>query len=182
MMDTYNAIIDRNNEIGGEYYELNDRAMNAIAARIYIFGLDSVSVMQKIELEILANTCPFVGGSAVFKARPLWAMFQPNAQYNDRLICLQGMGQGKQSNNNENIDSLYEVQAYNDALSLLNGFYPLHHEIVIAKKNITHGENIILYPNPAHDYVNIEYTTKQDGLFILYDYFGQELVKKKLYK
>ncbi|MFM2387659.1 MAG: hypothetical protein RL660_2416 [Bacteroidota bacterium] len=115
----YDSIVQYNQEIvSTDVHEANIVAVNLIQARLGLFGIDSLSTAQKLELEVLAHTCPYVGGSAVFKARVLYSQLNPFATYNDRLSCLQTttarMAAGAPP---QNIDSIYEVSA--DSLGAL---------------------------------------------------------------
>ncbi len=179
----YNEALTRNNEIvSTESHEINEKIINEIALRMTRYGIDSVSEVQKLELELLANTCPFVGGSAVYKARILWAIYNPMAQYNDRLICLQNVGQNKNGfGGYVNLDSLYEAQVNEDATKLANqlGLSNMVSQNEIRVNGLDNFEDIVLYPNPANDYINISNNGKA-GEFCLYDGIGRRVLKQTL--
>ncbi len=127
----FNDALSANNAItSNNEWEINEKYVNAIKLKIIsgivdTLGYDTVytdslqyitipitsaiTVEEKDFLRELANTCPFVGGNAVYKARPLWASYAPGTIYDDRLLCI--MGQNKNADySNINIDSLYESQ------------------------------------------------------------------------
>jgi len=181
MIALYNEAILRNSEIAGtEIYETNEATVNLIALHLARFGKDSLSETELLELEVLSNTCPFVGGSAVYKARVLYSLFNPLAQFNDRFLCIQGANKGGSSF--VNIDSLYESQTNEFANQLVQqqgiSIAILHKEISIKTNSF---EDIILYPNPANRILNIEYNNKQ-GELIIYDLLGKVILKSVLDK
>ena len=68
------------------------------------------SVQSEKSLEsVIQTTCPFIGGDAVYKARTLNTLFNPLAEYNDRVQCIpqtQNRGIAGNENNTTNLDSL----------------------------------------------------------------------------
>lgn len=73
---------------------------------IFLSALSATSALSAVR-----TSCPFVGGTAVYKARVLWATYNPIIQYNDRLNCIQNIDQNKNGNNEYiNLDSLLEAQ------------------------------------------------------------------------
>ena len=61
-----------------------------------ISALSKTSAISEVQ-----TSCPFVEGLAVYKARLLWAMWEPNAIIDDRVICAQGQNK---NGDNTNID------------------------------------------------------------------------------
>ena len=62
------------------------------------FSANQVTLWQQI-----AEECPVSGGEAVFKARSLYALVNPNIKYDDHLTCLQeGILYRKSQTNSEN--------------------------------------------------------------------------------
>lgn len=145
---------------------------------------------QRETIKILANTCPYIGGTAVYKARTLHALYEPDAQYNDRVLCLP-QAQNKNSydssdNSNMDIDSL------NDALALQQldiANYQQYIENALQQPTgqidikITNNNKvqIILYPNPANDRIYIS-TLNEDATFIVYDLVGNKILETDLKK
>jgi len=160
-MTTNNAIVPRNN------YEVNEQAVNSIAIKIARFGSSILDETEKLELEVLANMCPFVGGDAVYKARSLYSVLNPMAQYNDRLVCL-GVtaNKGGTNTNTNNIDSLYETQV-NEQSNIL--FKNQQENIVVS-----------IYPNPANDNITINSETNLEGVFVLYNSLAEIVFTKQL--
>ncbi|MBK7690309.1 MAG: hypothetical protein IPJ31_04045 [Bacteroidetes bacterium] len=58
---------------------------------------------------MIQTSCPFVEGTAVYRAWTLHSYWEPNAIFDDRIICIQGQNKN-QDNSNINIDSLIEGQ------------------------------------------------------------------------
>ncbi|QLH44670.1 MAG: hypothetical protein HWD58_03005 [Bacteroidota bacterium] len=77
------------------------------------------------QLEELALSCPFVNGSAVYKARSLYAHIRPGISYNDLEIC--------------NAVGVYKSSLGNST----DG------------NNDEESSNIIVYPNPTHSELQI---------------------------
>ncbi len=124
-------------------------------------------------LRELAHTCPFVGGNAVYKARTVLAMFEAGNIYEDRLLCIQGLGKNG-NNSNIDIDSLYEEQ-------IKENYKTQEMTIMqtIKHKPLEDGD-VILYPNPATTQITIEYKCKTNGEFVLYNSLGQEVMRTEL--
>lgn len=140
------------------------------------------ALSQTFAISAVQTMCPFVGGSAVYKARTLYTILNPLAQYNDRLMCIQG--QNKNGNSGYvNLDSLNEAETNiaANALALNQGVNTTtlkHKDIPLITGNF---EDILLYPNPANTFINISYFN-EDGIFELYDAIGKLILKENLIK
>jgi Secretion system C-terminal sorting domain len=132
---------------------------------------------NKVQINTLSNTCPYVGGDAVYKARTLQAIYEPNAQYNDRVICIpQSLNKNSTSNDNSLLDqdSLAEAQ-------LLSKAEMKNYENVIAKKENTIKEKVLLMvidspllmPNPSNGNITIKYNSETNGELHIYNAQGQ---------
>ncbi|MBK8143880.1 MAG: T9SS type A sorting domain-containing protein [Bacteroidetes bacterium] len=195
----FNDALSANNAItSNNEWEMNERYVNAIKLKIMSGIIDTVgydtvntdslqyltipvtsciSIEEKDFLRELAYTCPFIGGNAVYKARPLWASYAPGAIYDDRLLCI--MGQNKNLDySNLNIDSLYEQQIVDQykvkQMTIENN------AIIDSKRKVLEDGDINIYPNPTSQQLTIEYECKTDGEFILYNSLGQEILKTTL--
>jgi hypothetical protein len=112
---------------------------------------------------VFQTKCPFVGGTAVYKARSLNTLYNPGAYYEDMEIC-NAVGIYK------NGKGLFDDE--NEALNEMNS--------QTGKLGI---DNLLkLYPNPASTQVNISYRTKdlQDSELKLYDMSGRFIVEVHL--
>lgn len=177
-------------------WEMNEKYVNQLTLKVFSGNSDTlgfntllsdslealvipitspISVEEREFLRDLANTCPFIGGNAVRKARTLWAIFSPGTIYDDRLLCM--IGQNKNTDNsNINIDSLYEAQNIeNQKLQGMNITPPIN----LRHKVLEDGE-VMIYPNPASTQINVEYKCKTNGEFILYNSIGQEVLRTGL--
>ncbi len=69
-------------------YEINEKSVNAL----YIAWVETgeFTPTQKGELADIAFQCPLSGGDAVFFARSLYALIDPDARYDDELLCSVG--------------------------------------------------------------------------------------------
>lgn len=129
---------------------------------------------------VLTFTCPFVGGSAVYKARILNTYFNPLTQYNDRLGCLQSASQNKNTANGYvNIDSLYELEASITGAIISGNLHTISLPYGSIQTSDAEMDNIQIYPNPANDYVNIM-NLNQSGEFNLLNPLGQIVYRTQL--
>ncbi|MBK8144718.1 MAG: T9SS type A sorting domain-containing protein [Bacteroidetes bacterium] len=186
MISLYNTALTENSNItSNNDHELYEQTINNLALRLTRYGKDSISPIQETELEFIANLCPFVGGTAVYKARVLWGLYNPIMQYNDRLNCIQIIGQNKNGNSGYlNLDSLYEVQVDEQAGILANQIKSNEEEKRQVRPEINIGEDntIRIYPNPASTQVTISYYSESDGYFKLYNTLGDVIVSTTLSK
>ncbi|MBK8144716.1 MAG: T9SS type A sorting domain-containing protein [Bacteroidetes bacterium] len=147
---------------------------------IFLSALSATSALSAVR-----TSCPFIGGTAVYKARVLWAMYNPIMQYNDRLGCIQG--QNKNGNSGYlNLDSLYEAQTNEKANILAN---QIRNEVNAAAENTNiykafrgaeGSDVVVLYPNPTTDFIYIESSKMGTANFILQDVLGKELVNREM--
>jgi Secretion system C-terminal sorting domain len=94
-------------------------------------------------------------GPAVYKARTLYAYYEPDKQYDDKKICI-NTGQNK-----TNKPSSYDDDDKYDSL--------LHYQI---QTNAQMLNKLVVYPNPANDYINIISNTTGQGILKLYNNMG----------
>ena len=150
---------------------------------ILMFFLSALSALSA--KSAVQTTCPLVGGAAVYKARVLWGMFSPITQYNDRLTCTQG--QNKNGNSGYvNLDSLYEVQTNEQAdilaSQIRNGTqtFANNNQLKQTGLDLSMRDVIVMYPNPAADFIKIESSKKGSAHFILQDALGKEILNNVL--
>jgi hypothetical protein len=192
----YDAVSINNTISSDDDWEMNEKYVNDLKLKIFSGNIDTIgydtlysdslevltipitspiSAEEKDFLRNLANTCPFVGGNAVYKARNLWSTFSPGNIYDDRLLCI--LGQNKNMDyTNLNIDSLYEVQNIENQKS--QGML-IKHPINVSHNVLEDGE-VLIYPNPASTQITVEYKCKSDGEFILFNSVGQQVLKADL--
>jgi hypothetical protein len=128
---------------------------------------------------LLAHLCPFEGGNGVLKARILWMHWQPNALWDDRVLCMQGLNKNQQ-NSITDIDSLNSETIKQSNLQI--GQLGISTINSIAKQSSLTDkiEGVRVYPNPANSYVIISYKTEVNGLFTLYNTLGEIVFKTEL--
>ena len=119
-----------------------------------------------------------IGGTAVYNARTLNTMFQPNAQYNDKVLCVPNT-QNKMASSNTitNLDSLYEAQTNTEASKLKEEI--VKNSAVDYKNNIINN-TINIYPNPAKDIINIKYNELTNGTLYHYNALGETVIQINL--
>jgi len=66
--------------------EENEKFLNDIAAKYYLYGRDSIAFFYSQILEI-ATQCPDAGGKAVYRARPFVELFNDSVEYDDVNAC-----------------------------------------------------------------------------------------------
>ncbi|MBK6819247.1 MAG: T9SS type A sorting domain-containing protein [Bacteroidetes bacterium] len=146
----------------------------------FLSALSALSAKSSVQ-----TTCPFVGGTAVYKARVLWAMYNPIMQYNDRLNCIQNVGQNKNGNNEYiNLDSLLEAQVNEQSQKSAEQIKNIstNHLNIKSQIKIEKLEEISVYPNPANTQIIISYSNESDGHFTLFNAVGNIVLTTSLLK
>lgn len=153
-----------------EVHDANEQRINNIYLRMVRLGMDSLLQDDKDFISTLAPQCPYTAGSAVYKARTLNKYIAPGAMYDDLKICNQ-VGVYKTGNNNSNngVDK--------KTISLITQEEKSLSKIKPNVENISLKLNdIVLYPNPTPDIVNIRYHTNAESKIELYDITGRKIM------
>ncbi len=172
----YTTALNNNYNISSpDNWVMNEQAINLMELKFERYGIDSLNDADQSEIYSLANSCPFVEGSAVYKARILWSNFEPDAVFDDRVLCI--AGQNKNTDyTNVDIDSLYESQ-----IILANNIQNISAVSTVRfnnnEKNIA---DVSVYPNPANQQIIISYKSASDGVFKLYNAQGEVLINTSL--
>jgi hypothetical protein len=129
----------------------NAKKMNAFFLSAMLPNSEAWNAEEKEMIETLALSCPYTQGTAVYKARVLYARFAPPTHFDDLVIC---NSQGVYKNGVSKLDEL---------------IYQLNHT---QKKSaaLWYQESIEVYPNPAHRELNVK--GKQLHHFQLTDILG----------
>ncbi len=103
----------------------------------------------------LAHQCPYTEGNAVYQARGLYTMINPDEIYNDDSLC---PGQREER----------MMSAAHDTSGSFN--------------NMNSDYDIQLYPNPAKDYTAVYYDipVNSQALIQIYDQLGQLVISQVL--
>ena len=150
---------------------------------ILMFFLSALSALSA--KSAVQTTCPYIGGTVVYKARVLWAMYNPIMQYNDRLNCIQNVGQNKNGNNEYiNLDSLLEAQVNEQSQKSAEQIKNIsrNHLNIKSQIKIEKLEEISVYPNPANTQIIISYSNESDGHFTLFNAVGNIVLTTSLLK
>lgn len=103
-------------------FEENAKTYNEIYLGTVAAGQDSLSADQKATLTSMAETCPLIGGPAVFKARSLRNLYDPKFQYDNAMACanwgVQWLTQGPSANDSETSGFAMFPNPVNDMLNL----------------------------------------------------------------
>lgn len=174
------AHLAANNQINsGEEWELNEKRMNEALIYSSAIPIDSLEQSLKDDIATLAHTCPFVAGQAVYKARRIWSFWQPNALFDDRVLCLQTENKNGEGEI-EDIDEYYNQQIGTAQNMIL---IPSNTKVT-HKASINFKEHTRLYPNPTNTIVNIELGRNGPAELTIYNSLGdlvlQEILKLKL--
>jgi hypothetical protein len=149
---TLQNAIDANEHIESENpLVMNEKSMNQFYLKWLTVGLDDLNDEEKINIETMARSCPYVNGTAVYKARTLYASVGGGVGESDWQIC-QNTGTYK-TKAQETID--------------LDG-------VSMADEN-----NMSISPNPFHDHLLVDYrlTSQEEGVLELYNILGQQKFK-----
>ncbi|MBK6331151.1 MAG: T9SS type A sorting domain-containing protein [Bacteroidetes bacterium] len=158
---------NNSNIVSEEIQDVNEEAINAIFLKMMDYGLDTLDSEDSTIINTLAVQCPYIGGTAVFKARSLQAMFEPAMVYDDISLC-NTIGVYKQGNNINTKGIFDDENAYLKSLQLKNNR--------LASKYI--GSKFMLYPNPASTNITIAYdlSSNENGFVVVYDILGRKLM------
>lgn len=116
----------------------------------------------------LAPQCPYVEGSAVFKARALHAYYTPGLYYDDLKSC-NNVGVYKTNTSSNTTTNLTLENEY------LRKLMPNQFQSTID----TNNDDISIYPNPGTDIVTIKGMTFS-GKIQLYDMIGRLVLEQDL--
>jgi len=152
-----------NNNLGTQQvFEANAKSINTLYLRAMEYGIDSLDQEEIDEAETLANSCPLLGGNAVFRARALIGMLNPGTHYDDIIIC---NSQGVYKNGNSKLQN--QIKMLQDAI----------------KRNELDDTGVSIYPNPASSDIVIEYLLGEyeQADLTFYDLLGNKIKNVKLY-
>jgi hypothetical protein len=114
--------------------------------------------------------CPFVGGTAVYKARSIYSRYAPAAIFNNLKMCNEvGIYKTNNINNNNNSNFTKEIE-YLKTLKV---------KTAVVNNN---GTVVKVYRNPATDLLTVEYYLPNNisATFTLLDINGREILSKNL--
>jgi Secretion system C-terminal sorting domain len=108
-----------------EVYETNEQTVNDVFLNTVAQGIHDFTSSQKSSLDAIANQCPKMGGSTVYKARAMYQLIEKR-NYNDQDICypsrnalMNGTGHGAQTISSP-IFSIYPNPADDELVVVLN--------------------------------------------------------------
>ncbi len=120
-------------------------------------------------ISVIQTSCPYVNGSAVYKARMIYSSLNPLIDYNDMQLCnsagvyKNSTGEGLFDNENNWINS-----------SFIESF--------TGKNKIYSATDFLIYPNPTNNEIRISYTlnSNENAELLIYDMLGITKVKIEL--
>jgi len=161
-LNAQNELINSSQNI--ELQDYNEYRINALYLKLMRYGIDSLMEDDKTFIQELAPKCPYIEGSAVYKARNLNKLMNPGMQYDNLKIC-NAVGVYKQYDSTKNNQGFSTI--YNEELTLLTSLLP--------NKNNKSLNAFELYPNPTRDMVNIRYNVNDNCLLEIYDATSRKL-------
>lgn len=157
----YNNAIADNNAIdtATDIMLANEKLINDIYLRYSRYGIDSITSDDYNLIEELALQCPLVGGTAVYKARMLYGIYQPSISYDDLEIC--------------NNAGLYKGG---------KGLFDDENAMLSQQLLEMRSDKLTVYPNPTSGQVTFEYSIKngEKAELIITDVYGKKLLQLKL--
>ncbi len=150
-------------------FEMNEKIVNEFYYQIMEDGMASLRLSDRDNLEFLAKSCPYVEGPAVYKARSLWANYEPWYEYYDLDIC-NNAGQNKGGKGLFDDDN----EALNNLISNSN-----HAENIL---QLFSDANFSVYPNPASTQLTLDYelANVEQAHFELLDVTGRIMLTMSL--
>jgi hypothetical protein len=151
-IETLNNLISGNNSL-----EINEKLVNNYLLQWYRGELDVQNSEDSLFIDNLANSCPFVNGYGVYKARVLLHAFGNSTNLSDKYLC--------------NAVGMYKNGRQEDEPEI-------NPALIVDKKEV----EIQLYPNPFNDELTIEYklASGEKATFVLYDLVGKEVYRKDI--
>ncbi|MBK8330073.1 MAG: T9SS type A sorting domain-containing protein [Bacteroidetes bacterium] len=128
-------------------------------------ALSALSVSSAVQ-----TICPYIGGTAVYKARALYAMYNPTALFDDMKIC-NAIGVYKTGKNNDIGKKLKDI--FDAENNYLRGLKPNVANTIIKECDLK------LFPNPAINQLNIRYKSSMDSKLQIVNILG--IVVKEIY-
>jgi Secretion system C-terminal sorting domain len=151
---------NRNEEIDNtELQNENEQLINRVYFKILREGVDSLNDDDSTIVVELAKQCPYQAGSAVYKARTLNAIYNPAMIFDDIKLC-NSVGVFKSSNGNNNT-GLFDGE---------NGY--LQNLKPDTETSVLETDELIVYPNPASNQLNIRYNCKENSTLQLMNILG----------
>ncbi|MEZ5045907.1 MAG: T9SS type A sorting domain-containing protein [Chitinophagaceae bacterium] len=136
-------------------YETNERAINDLYIAYLRDGFEAFTEQEAQLIQNLAMQCPYIGGIAVYKARSLYALYNPMLAYEDMDIC--------------NAAGVYKGAKglFDDENAMLD---------TLGQGNINKfiDDLFKIYPNPASTSVTVEYSLQSEASILqLFDLTGR---------
>lgn len=157
------SISQLNYSLGDEHvFEENAKLMNGHYLSVLEYGVDTLNAEVIEAIGTLALTCPYTGGTSVYRARSILGMLNPGMHYDDLVIC---NSQGMYKNG---VNKL-QAQLY----SLIDAEQKKHLDDV----------GIKVYPNPATSIITIQYELDENeqAKLIVFDILGNKVREEVLY-
>jgi hypothetical protein len=137
----------RNNAIEPtNFNEFIEKKVNDIYLRSFGQGIDSLTTLDKTDLESIIYICPLAGGPSVYRARAMYNLINDSIYYNDKLVCANA------------------------------GYYRESQELLMPELYNweTTNINFTIFPNPSKNNVTI-FTEgfKDDAQILVYNLMGQ---------
>ncbi len=176
----YQAAWDANNSVSsGEDWEDYEKVVNEAMILLTQNPPDSLPHALKEEIGMIAHLCPYVGGHATRKARTLYLYWQPNAIWDDRVICLQGQNKGSTASVSD-LDSMYMAQVRENNHGENLNSDAVKSEMITGQSETNIDDDVSVYPNPAQNYIIVQTKDATPGNFTLYNSLGEVVLTSSM--
>jgi hypothetical protein len=81
------ALVRNNTIVPTNFNEFIEKKVNDIYLRTFGQGIDTLTNVDRTDLESIIHICPLAGGPAIYRARALYNLLNDTIFYNDRLVC-----------------------------------------------------------------------------------------------
>lgn len=157
-IDQLRMYADSNNENidNTRMQDANESKINSVFLKVQQMGFHSLNTDDSTLISELANQCPFIGGTAVYKARTLYAYYAPASLFDDIKIC-NNAGQFKNGNS---------TGIFDDENGFLKTLLPDINKVALNENDI------LIYPNPTQSVLKIRYKSATDSKLVIIDILG----------
>lgn len=175
------------NIVGDKVYELNEKIVNNIYLATIAKGLLQLTGEQAKLIEDISNQCPIEGGRAVYRARSIYQLVNPNKIWSDEILCKETSIKQEVHDNKQLSDSFSKnfVLVPNPANELVN-LRSLDNQKWVGKIEILSPIGQVVYNaniNHATTEQLIDISSLAAGMYYchLYDKEGKSLFTGKLF-
>jgi len=172
-------ILENNSILTSEVYEQNQQQVNQIMLQKMISNEWSISEAERLQIDQIANQCPYYGGEAVYRARALAAIYRLD-RYNDEEICNLALTSRSRVNKNSALDIVSIYPNPVSDLIVINVQTKSNIEISIEILNMEGKKINQFIANPEQEEVTFSASSLPSGMYFAKIYIpdGNNLIAK----